>query len=54
VRGHARKRGNKWAIVLDVGRDEVGKPKQKWISGYGTKGAAEDALVDMLGKRLAR
>jgi integrase len=38
--------------VLDNGRDpETGKRRQKWVSGYRTKDEAEDALVDLLGKR---
>lgn len=54
MRGHVRKRGKTWSIVLDVGRDpETGKRKQKWFSGYSTKGAAESALVDLLGKQKA-
>lgn len=51
MRGHVRQRApGKWSVVLDVGRDETGKRKQKWKSGYRTKGEAEDALVDLLGK----
>jgi integrase len=53
MRGHVRRRGSKWAVVLDIGRDtETGKRKQKWFSGYQTKSEAEDALADLLGKRL--
>jgi len=52
MRGHVRKRGRKWAIVLDAGRDADGKRRQKWHSGFGTKQEAEDALVELLGKRL--
>jgi integrase len=52
VRGHVRKRGKKWCVVLDLERDpETGKRRQKWVSGFGTKGAAEDALVDLLGAK---
>lgn len=53
MRGSVHKRASgKYAVVLDVGRDpETGRRKQKWISGFGTKGAAEDALTDLLGKR---
>jgi hypothetical protein len=29
MRGHVRKRGKKWAVVVDVGRDEDGKRQQK-------------------------
>lgn len=53
MRGHVRKRGSKWCVVLDTGRDtETGKRKQKWFSGYRTKDEAEEALVDLLGKQL--
>ncbi len=52
MRGHIRRRGKTWAVVLDAGRDpETGKRKQKWFSGYRTSGEAEDALADLLGKR---
>lgn len=53
MRGSIVKRpGGRYAVVLDVGRDpETGRRKQKWVSGFATKGAAEDALVDLLGKR---
>jgi integrase len=53
MRGHVRKRGSKWCVVLDTGRDlETGKRKQKWVSGFKTKSEAEDALADLLGKRI--
>jgi hypothetical protein len=53
VRGHIRKRGSRYTVVLDAGRDAAtGKRKQKWLSGYRTKEEAEDALVELLGKRL--
>ncbi len=53
MRGYVRRRGTKWCVVLDAGRDvETGKRRQKWISGFNTKEAAEDALVELLGKRL--
>ena len=53
MRGHVRRRGKKWSVVLDAGRDmETGKRRQKWHSGYRTKEEAEDALVELLGKRL--
>ena len=38
MRGHIRKRGNRYAVVLDTGRDAAtGKRRQKWHSGYATK-----------------
>ena len=51
MRGHVRKRGKTWSIVVDNARDENRKRRQKWLAGYRTKGEAEDALVDLLGKR---
>ncbi|AQS57027.1 Arm DNA-binding domain-containing protein [Novibacillus thermophilus] len=46
MRGHIRKRGNKWCFVLDVGIDEeTGKRKQKWFSGYRTSKEAERAMI---------
>ena len=52
MRGHIRKRGNRYAIVVDNGRDpETGRRRQKWVSGFRTEREAEDALVDLLGQR---
>ncbi|WP_339063632.1 tyrosine-type recombinase/integrase [Tepidibacillus marianensis] len=46
MKGHVRKRGSKWAFVLDIGRDEkTGKRIQKWFSGYNTKKEAEKAMT---------
>ena len=50
MRGHVRKRGNKWCVVVDGGRTPEGRRKQKWFSGYRTRGEAEDALVTILGR----
>jgi len=41
MRGHVRKRGNKWIAVIDLGRDEAGKRKQKWLSGFDTEEEAQ-------------
>lgn len=49
MRGHVRKRGTKWVVVLDTGRDSTGKRRQKWHSGYRTKREAEDGLTELLG-----
>lgn len=48
MRGHIRKRGNKYAIVVDLGRDHTGKRKQKWFSGYDTKKQAEKDLPKII------
>lgn len=42
MKGHIRKRGNKYCIVIDIGPDpETGKRRQKWFSGYKTKKEAQ-------------
>jgi hypothetical protein len=48
MRGHVRRRGNSWAVVYDEGRDEEGRRKQRWKSGYRTKEDAENALADII------
>lgn len=50
MRGHIRKRGNKWAVVVDTGRDEDGKRQQRWHSGFNRRKDAERALTEILGK----
>src|SRR4051794_32443797 len=52
MRGHVRKRGQRWCVVIDLGRDTAtGARKRKWYSGYPTKAAAEDARIELLGKQ---
>lgn len=53
MRGSIVKRASgRYAVVLDVGVDPAtGKRKQKWYSGYATKGAAETALIDLLSRQ---
>lgn len=50
MRGHIRKRGRTWAVVVDIGRDERGRRRQKWHSGFRTKRAASEALTEILGQ----
>lgn len=51
MRGHVRKRGSSYCIVVDIGQDpKTGKRKQKWVSGFKTKKEAEKALTDMINK----
>lgn len=50
MRGHIRKRGSTWAVVVDVGRDASGKRRQKWHSGFRTKREASEALTEILGQ----
>lgn len=50
MRGHIRKRGNKWAVVVDVGRDGNGQRRQRWHSGFSTRRDAQEALTAILGQ----
>jgi integrase len=50
MRGHIRRRGNKWVVIVDVGRDESGRRQQRWHSGYRTKKDAQAASVEILGR----
>jgi integrase len=50
MRGHVRKRGSTWCVVVDVGRNERGKRVQKWHSGFGRRKDAERALTEILGR----
>ncbi|MGH2787212.1 MAG: tyrosine-type recombinase/integrase [Actinomycetota bacterium] len=51
MRGHIRKRGSSWAVIVDLGQDpDTGKRKQKWHSGFPTRKAAQEALVEILGR----
>lgn len=49
MRGSIVKRGKKYSIVVDVGRDiETNKRKQQWFSGYNKKTEAEKDLPRIL------
>lgn len=50
MKGSVVKRGNKYSIVIDLGRDNFGKRKQRWFSGYNTKKEAERELPRLLVK----
>ncbi|TDT63384.1 site-specific integrase [Fonticella tunisiensis] len=51
MRGHIRKRGAGYQIVVDVGRDPLtGKRKQKSVGGFKTKKEAEKALAELIAK----
>ena len=50
MRGHIRRRGNKWAVIVDTGVDESGQRQQKWHSGFSTKRDAVRALTEILGQ----
>ncbi len=50
-RVHATKTGRsttKWYVVVDLGRGETGKRRQKWHSGFATRSEAEAARVRIL------
>jgi integrase len=49
MRGHVRRRGSRWACVIDVGNQD-GKRRQKWHSGFKTRREAEAALTGLLAK----
>lgn len=48
MRGHIIKRGKKYSIVVDIGRDHKNRRKQKWFSGYERKKDAENDLPRIL------
>ena len=50
MRGHIRRRGQKWAVVVDVSPDESGRRRQRWHSGYDTRRAAQKELAEILGR----
>src|SRR5579884_1208093 len=50
--GHIRKRGDKWEYKLELDRDPVtGKRRAKWYTGFKTKKAAGDDLIEKLRQR---
>jgi len=48
LRGTLIKRGTMWSFVVDLGRDNKGKRKQKWYSGFKTKKEAEKKLAEVI------
>jgi len=50
MRGHIRRRGKSWAVVVDVGRDDSGRRRQRWLGGFGTRKEAEAAVAEAIGK----
>lgn len=51
ARGTVIKRGAKWYVVLDHGRDETGRRIRHWHSGYSTRQDAERARTELLRAR---
>lgn len=50
MRGHIRKRGAGYQIVVELGKDENGKRKQKAIGGFKKQKEAEKALAELIAK----
>ncbi|WP_029422150.1 tyrosine-type recombinase/integrase [Alicyclobacillus macrosporangiidus] len=48
MNGHVTKKGNKYYVVIELGRDAMGKRQRRWFGGYDTKKAAQAALVEKL------
>ena len=53
MKGTVIKRGKKWSVVVDGGRDVNGKRIRKWHSGFETKREAEQARIEILGRMQA-
>jgi integrase len=50
-RGHIRRRGSTWALVVDLGADpSTRRRKQQLVSGFGTRKDAQRALTEILGQ----
>lgn len=50
MKGSIKKRGESYSIIIDIGRDEMGKRKQRWFSGFKSKKEAEKELPRILVK----
>lgn len=48
MRGHVRRRGKKWAAVVSLGRDDGGRYRYQWYSGYQTEREAQAKLTQVL------
>jgi integrase len=49
MKGHIRKRGaDSYSLVIDIGKDNDGKRRQKWITFHGGKRAAQQELACIL------
>jgi len=49
VTGHIRKRGGRWYVKLELGRDPItNKRRMKWYSGFKTRKAAEAELAKLI------
>ncbi len=45
MKGHITRRGDAWCIVFDLGRDERGRRRQKWVTVRGSRRDAERELA---------
>lgn len=50
MKGSIIKRGNKYSIIIDIGKDALGKRKRKWFSGFNSRKEAEKELPKILNK----
>ena len=50
MRGHIRKRGGTWAVVVELPRSADGPRRQKWCGGYKTRRDASHALTELLAR----
>ncbi|HEY8416383.1 MAG TPA: site-specific integrase [Thermaerobacter sp.] len=49
MRGHIRKRGRSWAVVIYEGKDEAtGRKRYRWYGGFRTRAEAERELARLL------
>ena len=46
MRGHIKQRSQgSWSIIIELGKDETGKRKQKWITFHGSHAEAKKKLT---------
>ncbi len=50
MRGHVYKRGSRWTVMYDEGRDETGKRIQRSKGGFATRGEAQRFLTETLAR----
>lgn len=48
MRGCITKKGKTYSIIVDIGKDEEGRRKQKWYNGFKTKKQAQTELTKIL------
>jgi integrase len=48
ARGSVIRRGDRWSVVLDLGRDDAGRRIRKWHAGFLTRDEAEKARTELL------